>query len=61
VPPHDDVGSWVALPGGVGAVEAEELLDYLRMAYGLAVAGLPAREREPLLDALRRPPPTTWH
>lgn len=52
-------GTWVAL-ASPDAIEAEELLDYLRMAYGLAVSGLPERLREPLLEALRQPPPT-WH
>jgi predicted DNA-binding protein (MmcQ/YjbR family) len=55
--PDDDAGSWVGLPGGVDTIEAEELLDYLRLAYGLAVAGLPEREREPLVQALRQAPP----
>jgi predicted DNA-binding protein (MmcQ/YjbR family) len=50
--------AWVSLPDGIDAIEAEELLDYLRLAYGLAVAGLPEPERERLVDALRRPPPT---
>ena len=61
VPTPDETRSaWVALPGGIDALEAEELLDYLRIAYGLAVTGLPEPEREALVDALRRPPPPTW-
>lgn len=55
--PQGTRSAWVALPGGVDALEAEELLDYLRMAYGLAVTGLPEPGREVLVDALRRPPP----
>ncbi|HEX8375586.1 MAG TPA: hypothetical protein VF606_10450 [Geminicoccaceae bacterium] len=57
IPAPDEAGCWVALPGGTGALEAEELLDYLRLAYGLVVAGLPERDREPLLEALRRSQP----
>lgn len=55
--PDDGSGSWVAL-ASLDAIEAEELLDYLRMAYGLAVNGLPEPERGRMLEALRQPPPT---
>ena len=56
IPVPDDAGCWIRLPRGAGTLESEELLDYLRLAYGLVVAGLPEPEREPLLEALRRSP-----
>jgi predicted DNA-binding protein (MmcQ/YjbR family) len=50
---------WLALdrPGALG--DPDELLDLLRAAYGLAVAGLPGGpERARVLTALRSPLPT---
>jgi predicted DNA-binding protein (MmcQ/YjbR family) len=56
--PAADGEWWLALdrPGALG--DPDELLDLLRAAYGLAVAGLPGPERARVLTALRAPPPT---
>ena len=48
---------WVRLER-LDALDREDLLDYLRAAYGLIVARLPRAERERLTAALKAPPPT---
>lgn len=46
---------WIHLER-LDVMDDEDLLDYLRMAYGLIVAKLPTAERARLTEALRSPP-----
>lgn len=54
-PAPGGAGCWVAL-AGLDVMPEEELLDRLRLAYGLAVAGLPADRRREVVAALSTPP-----
>lgn len=54
-PAPGGVGCWVAL-AGLDVMPEDELLDRLRLAYGLAVAGLPADRRREVVTALSTPP-----